>query len=62
MNKTDNNTWKYSLQPLRLYDNNQPDGYRESLDSWIDNNLEAINWIADNVDHVNKCLKNNTKV
>ena len=35
------------LNPRRPYDDDQPDGYMESDDSMIDNNLEAIQEFLD---------------
>ena len=32
----------------QLFDDDKPNGYLESLNDWVDNNTEAVDWFSEN--------------
>ena len=45
-----------AVNPRRPYDDEKPEGYLESLDDWIDNNKEAIEWFLENAEKIRAVL------
>lgn len=45
------------INPRRPFDDCKPNGYQESLNDWIKNNIDGVEWFLDNAETIREILQ-----